>query len=353
MAYTVIKTVKGRKYMYMQESYRQGGKVLTKSRYLGAVDSATGEVGGVSVGSSEFIEKYQVEIRDRILVAGDPRRSRPEEERARREHEVREKARNAARGAEKGGKNRLDVRINCSRHKISAYALEEDYKGFQKRLQRFGVSLPSVVLKYGFRLRLYQTEEKEKGKSSSRFVVSVPRFVKVSREYIRREYRRALARASLAAIQKEKPEAYAGLSLHFDRSFFETQKLLNRFILSTNEKDALMRAAALKYFGVLHPIASGKLKPSKLGIIEYGKRKTWEDEAASLMVDCHRRGWSNVYSEAMAEERKAQNSTHFIALDKKQWGIRKKRALKRAEIRVLLNREKQEKLKILRKIFRF
>lgn len=37
VSYTVIKTINGRKYEYMQTSYREGGKVRTKSVYIGPV----------------------------------------------------------------------------------------------------------------------------------------------------------------------------------------------------------------------------------------------------------------------------------------------------------------------------
>ena len=38
MAYTIIQTIKGRQYRYLQRSYRVGGKVRTKRVYLGPVD---------------------------------------------------------------------------------------------------------------------------------------------------------------------------------------------------------------------------------------------------------------------------------------------------------------------------
>jgi hypothetical protein len=39
MATRIIKTIKGRRYYYLQRSYRRGGRVLTKSIYLGPVDA--------------------------------------------------------------------------------------------------------------------------------------------------------------------------------------------------------------------------------------------------------------------------------------------------------------------------
>lgn len=43
MAYLVIKRVKGRPYAYRQESYREGGKVRTRSQYLGPVEPAVAD----------------------------------------------------------------------------------------------------------------------------------------------------------------------------------------------------------------------------------------------------------------------------------------------------------------------
>lgn len=37
--YTVTKTIKGRKYLYLQMTYRVGGKVKTKNKYLGPAHS--------------------------------------------------------------------------------------------------------------------------------------------------------------------------------------------------------------------------------------------------------------------------------------------------------------------------
>ena len=41
--YQCVKTVKGHKYLYLQMSYREGGKVKTKSKYLGPVSGGFGK----------------------------------------------------------------------------------------------------------------------------------------------------------------------------------------------------------------------------------------------------------------------------------------------------------------------
>jgi L-ascorbate metabolism protein UlaG (beta-lactamase superfamily) len=46
-AYKVIKTIRKRKYLYLQTSYRQGGRVRTISKYLGPADYVPGPVGDI------------------------------------------------------------------------------------------------------------------------------------------------------------------------------------------------------------------------------------------------------------------------------------------------------------------
>ena len=41
--YQCVKTVKGHRYLYLQMSYREGGKVKTKSKYLGPVSGGFGK----------------------------------------------------------------------------------------------------------------------------------------------------------------------------------------------------------------------------------------------------------------------------------------------------------------------
>lgn len=43
--YTVTKTINGRQYLYLQMTYREGGKVRTKNKYLGPASSAGASFG--------------------------------------------------------------------------------------------------------------------------------------------------------------------------------------------------------------------------------------------------------------------------------------------------------------------
>src|ERR1700692_3349361 len=48
MAYEVIKTISGRQYRYLQETYRESGRGRTRNTYLGPVDGGVRRRGGVT-----------------------------------------------------------------------------------------------------------------------------------------------------------------------------------------------------------------------------------------------------------------------------------------------------------------
>jgi hypothetical protein len=48
MAYEVIKTISGRQYRYLQETYRESGRVRTRNTYLGPVDGGVRRRGGMT-----------------------------------------------------------------------------------------------------------------------------------------------------------------------------------------------------------------------------------------------------------------------------------------------------------------
>jgi hypothetical protein len=347
VAYPVIKRVKGRPYLYIQESYREGGGVKTRSVYLGPLDPETGELVETGGNDPELVERVRQEVRDRIVIAGDPNeRGKVWEIPPRRGKSP--FAAEAGKSRPGGEYCRLSFKIDCSRFAISRNSLEEDEAQFRKRLGRLGVlpaDIPGISVEYGARLRVF------KRVLSGQYAVTIPKYSKGNREHLRREIRRALSFASLDALERKRPDLFCTLSLQFDEHFRETQRLLNAYILATNEFDRLPKAIALKYFGMLAPIAGGKLPPVKIGVSEYGRRKDWREDVASLMVDILRRGWNNVYSESISEALKARRAPRYIVKDQKMTLMKQRLALQRAELRVRLQEEKQEKLRTLRKVF--
>src|SRR5437868_6913915 len=52
--YRVVKTIKGHRYVYVQQTYREGGRVRTRNRYIGpAADGAVGVTGAGSASGAD------------------------------------------------------------------------------------------------------------------------------------------------------------------------------------------------------------------------------------------------------------------------------------------------------------
>ena len=91
--YRVVKTIKGRKYVYLQRTYRVGGKMKTESRYVGPVARVVRAVAsriptlndfvpdvGQARSIDSYVEKTQAATEaaqaDAAPVSGDARASR-------------------------------------------------------------------------------------------------------------------------------------------------------------------------------------------------------------------------------------------------------------------------------------
>lgn len=71
--YVVIKTIKGRRYRYLQTSFRQGKRVYTKSICLGPVDgtAARGPARAQIAGISACIDAEQMLREDRMMASAE------------------------------------------------------------------------------------------------------------------------------------------------------------------------------------------------------------------------------------------------------------------------------------------
>jgi hypothetical protein len=84
VSYTVIKTINGRRYRYQQETYRQNGKVRTRSVYLGPVDGERRK-GRITEFLQELVRKdenrnFETEEQAKVRVAAE------DKERAKQAH---------------------------------------------------------------------------------------------------------------------------------------------------------------------------------------------------------------------------------------------------------------------------
>jgi hypothetical protein len=71
--YVVIKTIKGRRYRYLQASFREGKRVRTRSICLGRVDGAVarGPSQGETGGSSSFLDAQRLSREDRMMASAE------------------------------------------------------------------------------------------------------------------------------------------------------------------------------------------------------------------------------------------------------------------------------------------
>ena len=146
MAYIVIKTVKGRQYVYRQTSYRDGGKVRTRSEYIGPVNPVRGSsiAGKAKVAAALTTTKAGV-----VITTTDARR----ENEPVQPHEVPQPAAPVPEPSKPvpkrvittRAKSRKQVsmlfreRVSLGKHGISAKSLQTKLNGLAKRLAAKGL----------------------------------------------------------------------------------------------------------------------------------------------------------------------------------------------------------------------
>jgi hypothetical protein len=74
MSYIIIKTINGRRYRYLQRSYRVGRRVRTESRYLGPAN------GGIIQGIIDLVGAQRLSPEDRAIASAERHTARVEEE---------------------------------------------------------------------------------------------------------------------------------------------------------------------------------------------------------------------------------------------------------------------------------
>lgn len=220
------------------------------------------------------------------------------------------------------------------------------------KLQHFGIpseKIPSITLKFG------KAVASHKKAFSRDVVVTVPK-KKGNREAFRREYRKTLHRVFIETLEQEQPERIAPFLSVFDASFRATQTALFSYMANTNSKDKFIKALALKFFSVIHPIPTGQkgktLPAEKLGLVAYGKRNNWKDEFCDLMAELDKKGFDTLLSRAHLEIKKAQSSQRQAIKKKTLFFLRKRKTIKRLQARIDANQELIRKLDLLRPLWK-
>lgn len=369
MAYQVVKTIKGKQYLYLQSTYREGKKVKTISHYVGAINSETGVLTEPSDDADHPRPHNTAEQIEQVLAQGfDPLHPQETIEKVRqvlkkkkqpkifrRVLNVEEKKPKIEQSQPKTEKKPVtdkpnpvitfSLKANC---KISLSALEKEHQKHLNFLKKHDIDptkFPPVTVKHGKKYSHHKPAFKWG------LVITAPK-EKFNREKLRTEYRKALHRAFIDTMEHEAPEKMYAFQYTFDKSYQQTQDALTKYLFNTNSKDRFYKVLALKFFHVINPIPTGKhakLAPEKIGLVEYGQRESWKDEYASIMTAIDKHGIKTLSDNAHNEIAKANKGQRETIKKKTIFFMRKRKTIKRLQARIEANQELIKKLNLIRK----
>lgn len=399
MSYKVIKTIKGNQYLYLQTTFRAGGKVKTKSVYLGAVGGGSTGAGletsadhtpppAESITPSDRetgrrraeteaqpLNSPQEAREDAQATQTPPQGEKPtgspagsktegrasaEADTTKRQEQAKSKKRKSSASAD-DIEAKIKVKINLERQKISQKGLLSVLKNQISTLQGVGLDtgkLGKIKLVYS---SVNETEPRhKKSLLSSAYKVYLPAYSKGNRTKFLQEYRRAVAKQGLELVKSESPFLYSQIKTAFDESYKRTNQALSSYILATNDKNKSVKAFIIRFFGIYH----GKFEAENVGLTD-AKRESWVDEYAEIMGDISRRGYQAVFDEwkarqdqAISNEKRA-TTARFKRDKKRKWynylqvGYmeRANNTLRRAIARRQAQDEAIEKVRILGKLY--
>lgn len=353
MTYIVVKTIKGHRYRYEQETYRVGSRVRTISRYLGPDDGLP--PGGYS-GHDDAPEHA-----DQVNRGSDGHRGQGQGNGQGRPLDGSSGSGRASASPVAGttpttsqtpsaSPVRLDVKVKLEKYSIGETALWAEHKGVLRRLERMGLDtsrFPSIRLRYGLRVA-HKRQAYGEG-----YVVTLPHRQTGNRNHFKREFSRALVRGSLDMIREQKPEHYVRMAEVFDRSYRSTQAALSAYILSSNDRLKQAKVLALKYWGTYVQAARSPLKPYQLGVVDASRRRDWTDEVIQVGAEIQHWGYKRVQSGYYQALSRARSELENAKTEREQyWRLsprrrRANRRIVRANARVKANAEMLWKVKMV------
>ena len=337
MAYHVIKTIKGRQYLYRQEGFREGDKVRTRSTYIGPVTEANR--GLVSKSSSGSAAASPSESAGSSFSASKPA------ERA--------SSGQNAKSPPPASSEIFRSKVNLKKQKISEESLHRQQVIFTNRMASKGVDvskMPPIVIKRGLSLG----HKRSFGKKQ--LIVTLPR-TGVNRGEFRKECFKAQGRLAIEAFSQQQPEKFLKLSQHFDQSFRKSQGLISDYIRNARGKSAKFRAIALKVWGNTAQLHKHLPEPDKVGVYDYSSRKSWQDEAVSIYAEMNRKG-ASAFRQNLGEkmgmarnelDRAETDLKNLTFFNMKKGSIRRRAA--RARARYENMREMNRKVEVVKELF--
>ena len=358
--YHCIKRVKGRLYLYEQTSTRHGAQVSTQSRYICAVDPATGELMPTGKTPAGALQDIMHDTAARASVAASLQSAgavslslhakQGRKSPAQGKKPLSLHPQNPAKFETHGLRIRKDT---AARLKISPHSLTEAHTAALRTLQGLGVpidALPRVSLCNGWKLR------RKFHKWAKCWTITAPRQTGGLRERARRLFMRTLAALQLDALEAHRPDLFKALSLQIEPNHAATARALRKYLLHTGGKGKLGKVLALKFWGNMPAIRTGKtsrLHPSKLALLEYGRQGDWRRQAVLLLAEIQQRGAVAVSARAVQERNRAQATMRRLERLQRENGRLSRAdrlALGRAQARAELHNLQIQKINSLREI---
>jgi len=259
MSYRVVKKINGSHYLYEQETYREGGKVRTRSQYIGAVDpklvkrlKSRGEPieAALIPAQPTTLTPAQTDVEPTITYTvtavdieppnspsqpkDNPSPPKPETT-LRAEPRLNTTNKQKYKLTKNNASQPLRIKAKVERHKISQTALEAEHRRFTRHMEGLGLKtdgIGRVLIGVGKQVRCRRQR-------SGNYVITIPRFKTnkakghigpATRTAFKHEYRKALAGTYLDALKAQDPKYYTGLEQNLSAAFKAQNKAIGRLL---------------------------------------------------------------------------------------------------------------------------
>lgn len=357
MAYLVIKRVKGHAYAYRQESYREGGKVRTRSEYIGPVSPAVADQVAATRGKlakadmTALIQSVQnatsaatdapettvtaspapLSPADASRAAADPREDLAPKKRAQDPKPVKmtvnrrpalvdpatgellsslsdsevittETAKPTLRPFQQG----LQLPAQLEDYGLSALALQRTHARHGQRLKALKINpatMPDVKIEYGHPDRMTRNRDGSYTVYASRRTQNVRH--QINKTKLWQHYRQALASAYFDALEGERPELHNAMRAELDESHKATKRLLlDSLALAYSPAARLGLSLQLYLWDKIPRTMRGKADATDFGQVDFASVNDWRAEAVTVLADVQKSGWQGSVDRAARSRQK-------------------------------------------------
>ena len=297
MVCRVVKTIKGRKYLYEQRSYRNNGQVKTESRYIGAIDSLDG-VAGVEAQTVQKTLEALNQSNDTPASKSKPKtKDQPEPLTL-----------------------TLQIKIDFKKHVISQVRAERQYSGFTQHLRNQGIpidQIPKITVGKASKVTYRR-------KRDGHYHLTLPRRKqKGARAAFWRTYYKAQAHQYLDALESNNPDYFSGLQQNLTTYYDRQNKAIATYIMRSNREEVFKVGLTLHflYSKMVSAWTQKKLDPTLIGLSDYSARNTWREDTATLMAEVHHSNWTSTYQKYSAELKRVENIQFKVFMKAQKMGL--------------------------------